>query len=61
MHKFIFILFILLFTYYYLYCLFLFIILNLLLFILFYPITYDPFCSIELKVTMSDRLGFMFV
>ena len=30
-------------------------------FILFYRITYDPFCSIELKITTFDRLGFMFV
>ena len=34
---------------------------NIFLFILFYRITYDPFCSIKLKNTTFDRLGFMFV
>ena len=29
-------------------------------FILFYRITYDPFCFIKIKITF-DRLGFMFV
>ena len=31
------------------------------LFILFYRITYDPFCSIKIRITTFDRLGFMFV
>ena len=30
-------------------------------FILFYRITCDPFCSIKVKITTFDRLGFMFV
>ena len=30
-------------------------------FILFYRITYDPLSSIKIKITMFDRLGFMFV
>ena len=30
-------------------------------FILFYRITYDPFCFIEIKITTFDKLGFMFV
>ena len=34
---------------------------NIFRFILFYRITYDPFCSIEMKITTFDRLGFMFV
>ena len=29
-------------------------------FILFYRITYDPFCSIKIKITTFDRLGFTF-
>ena len=27
----------------------------------FYRITYDPFCSIKIKITTFDRLGFVFV
>ena len=34
---------------------------NIFRFILFYRITYDPFCSIKIKITTFDRLGFMFV
>ena len=30
-------------------------------FILFYRITYDPFCSIKIKITTFDKLGFVFV
>ena len=30
-------------------------------FILFYRITYDPFCSIKMKITTFDRLVLMFV
>ena len=29
--------------------------------IVFYRIMYDPFCSIKIKITTFDRLGFMFV
>ena len=28
---------------------------------LFYRITYDPSCSIKIKITTFDRLGFVFV
>ena len=34
---------------------------NIFRFILFYRITYDPFCSIKIKITTFDRLGFMFL
>ena len=34
---------------------------NIFHFILFHRITYDPFCSIKIKITTLDRLGFMFV
>ena len=34
---------------------------NILRFTLFSRITYDPFCSIKIKITTFDRLGFMFV
>ena len=34
---------------------------NIFRFILFYRVTYDPFCSIEIRITTFDRLGFMFV
>ena len=34
---------------------------NIFRFILSYRITYDPFCSIKIKITTFDRLGFMFV
>ena len=30
-------------------------------FILFYRITYDPFCSININITTFGRLGFTFV
>ena len=29
--------------------------------LLFYRITHDPFCAIKIKITKLDRLGFMFV
>ena len=34
---------------------------NIVRFILFCRITSDPFCSIKIKTTTSDKLGFMFV
>ena len=34
---------------------------NIFHFILFYPITYDSFCSVKIKITTFDGLGFMFV
>ena len=34
---------------------------NIFRFILFYRITYDPFCSIKIKITTFDTLGFMLV
>ena len=30
-------------------------------FTLFCRITYDPFCSIKIKITTFDKLGFLFV
>ena len=34
---------------------------NIFRFILFYQIMYDLFCSIKIKITTFNRLGFMFV
>ena len=34
---------------------------NIFHFILFYRITYDPFCSIKIKITTFDRLDFTFL